>query len=48
MLARTPLGALVRSVAGIRASVHTKLMAAFMIVTILFVAMGASACGRSS
>jgi len=41
VLARTPLGALVRSVAGIRASVHTKLMAAFMIVTILFVAMGA-------
>jgi putative copper export protein len=41
VLARTPLGALVRWVAGIRASVHTKLMAAFMIVTILFVAMGA-------
>jgi signal transduction histidine kinase len=36
---RTPLRALVRGVAGIRASVHTKLLAAFMIVTALFIAM---------
>ena len=41
VLTRTPMGALVRWVAGIRASVHTKLMVAFMIVTLLFVAMGA-------
>ena len=41
VLARTPLGALVRAVAGIRASVHTKLMAAFLVVTLLFIAMGA-------
>src|SRR5436309_3787199 len=36
---RTPLRLLVRWVAGIRASVHTKLLAAFLIVTSLFVAM---------
>jgi signal transduction histidine kinase len=36
---RTPLRVLVRGVAGIRASVHTKLLAAFMIVTLLFIAM---------
>ena len=36
---RTPLRLLVRWVAGIRASVHTKLLAAFLIVTALFVAM---------
>ena len=35
---RTPLRVLVRWVAGIRASVHTKLLAAFLIVTSLFVA----------
>ncbi|MDQ6680730.1 MAG: hypothetical protein M3Y67_07170, partial [Pseudomonadota bacterium] len=39
MLARTPLGALVRWVAGIHASLHTKLMSAFLIVTVLFIAM---------
>ena len=36
---RTPLRRLVRWVAGIRASVHTKLLAAFLIVTLLFIAM---------
>jgi signal transduction histidine kinase len=41
VLARTPLGALVRWVAGIRASLHTKLMGAFLVVTLLFIAMGA-------
>ena len=39
MLARTPLGALVGWVGNIRASVHTKLMSAFVIVTVLFIAM---------
>ena len=40
---RTPLRKLVRWVAGIRASVHTKLLVAFLIVTLLFIAMaGAS------
>ncbi|MEP7057483.1 MAG: ATP-binding protein [Caldimonas sp.] len=33
------MGALVRSVAGIRASLHAKLMSAFLIVTLLFIAM---------
>ena len=36
---RTPLRFLVRWVAGIRASVHTKLLAAFLVVTLLFIAM---------
>ena len=36
---RTVLRFLVRWVAGIRASVHTKLLAAFLIVTLLFIAM---------
>ena len=39
MLTRSPLGALVRWVAGIRASLHTKLMSAFLIVTLLFISM---------
>jgi len=39
VLARTPLGALVGWVGNIRASVHTKLMSAFVIVTVLFIAM---------
>ena len=39
VLTRTPLGALVRWVAGIPASLHTKLMAAFLVVTLLFIAM---------
>ncbi|MEO6748771.1 MAG: ATP-binding protein [Casimicrobiaceae bacterium] len=36
---RTPLRLLVRWVASIRASVHTKLLAAFLIVTLMFIAM---------
>ena len=40
-LDRFPLGALVRWVAGIRASVHTKLLAGFLIVTLLFITMAA-------
>jgi len=36
---RTPLRLLVRRVAAIRASVHTKLLAAFLIVTAVFIAM---------
>jgi signal transduction histidine kinase len=36
---RTPLRLLVRWVAGIRASVHTKLLVAFLIVTLLFITM---------
>ena len=38
-LDRFPLGALVRRVARIRASVHTKLLAGFLIVTLLFITM---------
>jgi signal transduction histidine kinase len=38
---RTPLHRLVRWVAGIRASVHTKLLAAFLVVTLLFITMAA-------
>jgi signal transduction histidine kinase len=40
-LTRSPVNALVRWVAGIRASLHTKLLAAFGIVTLLFVVMAA-------
>ena len=36
---KTPIRRLVRWVAGIRASVHTKLLAGFMVVALLFVAM---------
>ena len=36
---RTPLRFLVRWVAGIRASVHTKLLAGFLVVALLFIAM---------
>jgi signal transduction histidine kinase len=36
---RTPVRRLVRWVAGIRASVHTKLLAAFLVVTLLFIVM---------
>jgi signal transduction histidine kinase len=39
VLARTPMGALVRWVAGIRASLHAKLMGAFLVVTLLFIVM---------
>jgi signal transduction histidine kinase len=38
---RTPVRRLVRWVAGIRASVHTKLLAAFLVVTLLFIVMAA-------
>ena len=34
---RPPFGALVRAVARIRASVHTKLLAAFLVITLLFI-----------
>jgi signal transduction histidine kinase len=40
LLLRTPLGTLVRWVARIPASVHTKLLTAFLLVTALFFAMG--------
>jgi signal transduction histidine kinase len=40
LLDRTPLGWLVRQVAAIQASVHAKLITAFLIVTFLVVAMG--------
>jgi len=39
-LSRTPLGKLVRWVAGIESSVHAKLVTGFFIVTFLFIAMG--------
>src|SRR5687767_15119426 len=38
LLTRTPLGALVGWVARIRASVHTKLLAAFLVIALLFIA----------
>jgi len=41
LLARSPLGLLVRWVAGIRASVHAKLLGAFMLVALLLIAMTA-------
>jgi signal transduction histidine kinase len=41
VLNRTPLGGLVRFVAGIRASLHTKLLGAFLVVTLLVIAMAA-------
>jgi signal transduction histidine kinase len=41
LLTRSPLGALVRRVAGLRMSVHAKLLGAFLLVAILFIAMGA-------
>ena len=39
-LLASPLGALVRAVARVRASVHVKLLAAFLLITLLFIAMG--------
>jgi len=45
LLARTPLGPLVRWVARLPVSVHTKLLTAFLIVTALFFAMGAVSLG---
>src|SRR5438093_11210327 len=41
LLTRSPLGLLVRWVAGIQASVHAKLLGGFLLVTLLFIAMGA-------
>jgi signal transduction histidine kinase len=41
LVRRTPLGVLVHQVARVRASVHQKLLAAFLLVTVLFIAMGA-------
>ena len=40
LLTRSPLGALVRWVAGLPVSVHTKLLCSFLLVTLLFVALG--------
>jgi signal transduction histidine kinase len=42
LLARSPLGRLVRWVAGIRASVHTKLLCAFLLIALLIIAVGAT------
>jgi signal transduction histidine kinase len=39
-LDRTPIGKLVRWVAGIKVSVHAKLITSFLLVTLLFIAMG--------
>jgi signal transduction histidine kinase len=41
LLTHTPLGKLVRWVAGIKSSVHAKLLTGFLMVALLFVAMGA-------
>jgi methyl-accepting chemotaxis protein len=41
LLTRSPLGYLVRRVAGIRASVHSKLLGAFLLIALLLIAMGA-------
>lgn len=41
LLTHSPLGRLVRWVAGIPVSVHAKLLGAFLLVTLLFIAMGA-------
>jgi signal transduction histidine kinase len=41
LLTRSPLGVLVRRVARLRASVHTKLLAAFLLTALLLVAMAA-------
>ncbi|MGE5302512.1 MAG: ATP-binding protein [Alphaproteobacteria bacterium] len=40
LLTRSPLGRLVRWVAAIRASVHAKLLASFLLVTLLFIGLG--------
>src|SRR5438046_8785310 len=40
-LISSPLGAPVRAVAKIRASVHVKLLAGFLLITLLFIAMTA-------
>ncbi len=41
LLTHSPLGRLVRWVAGIPVSVHAKLLYAFLLITLLFIAMGA-------
>jgi len=41
LLTRSPLAYLVRRVAGIRASVHAKLLGAFLLIALLLIAMGA-------
>jgi len=41
LLTRSPLGFLVRRVAGIRASVHAKLLGAFLLIALLLIAMAA-------
>ena len=41
LLSHWPFGPLVRWVAGLRASVHAKLLAAFLLVAVLLIAMGA-------
>src|SRR5213593_2729748 len=41
LLTRSPLGFLVRRVAGVRASVHAKLLGAFLLIALLLIAMGA-------
>src|SRR5919197_5452274 len=41
LLTRSPLGLLVRWVAGIQASVHAKLLGGYLLVVLLFIAMGA-------
>ncbi|HEV8309219.1 MAG TPA: response regulator [Methylomirabilota bacterium] len=40
VLTRSPVGRLVRGVAAIRASVHTKLLGGFLLVALLFIVMG--------
>ncbi|HTN70800.1 MAG TPA: hypothetical protein VMO00_06890, partial [Methylomirabilota bacterium] len=40
LLTRSPLGKLVRWVAGLKVSVHAKLLAGFLIVTLFFIGMG--------
>jgi signal transduction histidine kinase len=40
LLAYSPLGALVRRVARVRASVHSKLLAAFLLIALLLIALG--------
>ena len=41
LLAYSPLGALVRQVARVRASVHAKLLVAFLLIAVVLIAMGA-------
>src|SRR5688572_21294581 len=48
LLTRTPLGAVVRRVAHLRASVHAKLLGAFLLIALLLVAMTAVSLGTIS